>query len=52
VGKCARAGGSADTTGAITAQSITVSTPGPNGCTGGFRGGTGGIGAGGAGASA
>ena len=55
VGKCARANGSADTTGAITAQSITISTPGPNGCTsgfGGFRGGGGGTGAGGAGASA
>jgi len=55
VGKCARANGSADTTGAIAAQSITISTPGPDGCTsgfGGFRGGAGGAGAGGAGASA
>lgn len=49
VGKCARAVGSASTTGAITAQSITVSAPGANGCTsgfGGFRGGAAGAGAG------
>ena len=55
VGKCARANGSADTTGAIAAQSITISTPGPDGCTsgfGGFRGGAGGAGTGGAGAGA
>ncbi len=43
VGQCARAIGSASTTGAITAQTITVSAPGPNGCTSGFgfRGGAG-----------
>jgi Domain of unknown function (DUF5666) len=44
VGQCARAMGTANSTGAITAQSITVSAPGANGCTtgfGGFRGGTG-----------
>jgi hypothetical protein len=36
VGKCARANGSADSTGAISARSITISTAGPNGCTGGL----------------
>jgi hypothetical protein len=44
VGQCARAVGSSSTTGAVTAQSITVSAPGANGCTtgfGGFRGGPG-----------
>ncbi len=48
IGKCARANGTADTTGAIAAQSITISTAGPNGCTsgsGGFRGAGGGPGA-------
>jgi hypothetical protein len=47
VGKCATAVGTADTTGAVTARSITISTPGANGCTtgfGGFRGGAGGAG--------
>ena len=34
VGKCAQAVGSADTTGAVAARSITVSTPGANGCVG------------------
>ncbi len=34
VGKCAQAVGSADSTGAVTARSITVSTPGANGCSG------------------
>jgi len=44
VGQCARAMGSANMTGAIAAQAITVSAPGPNGCTTGFgfRGGAGG----------
>jgi len=49
VGKCARAVGPADGTGAVTATSLTISTPGANGCTsgfGGFRGGAGGPGAG------
>jgi hypothetical protein len=42
--------GAADSTGAVTARSITISTPGANGCTtgfggfGGFRGGAGGPG--------
>jgi hypothetical protein len=42
VGKCAQAIGTADTTGAITARSISLSTAGSNGCTstaGGFGGG-------------
>jgi hypothetical protein len=52
VGKCAQAVGTADTTGAVTARSITVSTPGANGCSGrfgagGFGGGAPGSGAGG-----
>jgi hypothetical protein len=49
VGKCARANGSADSTGAIAARSITISTAGANGCTsgfGGFRGAGGGAGTG------
>jgi hypothetical protein len=43
VGKCVQALGSADTTGAITATSISISTPGATGCTSGFgrRGGAG-----------
>jgi hypothetical protein len=43
VGKCVQALGSADSTGAITATSISISTPGASGCTSGFgrRGGTG-----------
>ena len=49
VGKCVQAIGPADTTGAVTATSISITSPGPNGCTGGFRGGAGGFG-GGAGA--
>jgi hypothetical protein len=36
VGKCATAVGSTSTTGAVTARSIALSTPGPNGCTSGF----------------
>ncbi len=36
VGKCAQAAGSADTTGAVTARSITLSAPGANGCGGRF----------------
>ncbi|HEX3981529.1 MAG TPA: DUF5666 domain-containing protein [Acidimicrobiales bacterium] len=47
VGKCATAVGTADTTGAVTARSITISTPGANGCStgfGGFRGGAAGAG--------
>ena len=42
VGSCVQAIGPADTTGAVTARSIAISSPGPNGCTGGFRGGFGG----------
>jgi hypothetical protein len=38
VGKCAQAVGTADSTGAVTAQTITISTPGANGCTSGFGG--------------
>ena len=38
VGKCAQARGSSSTTGAITAQSITISTPGASGCSSGFGG--------------
>jgi hypothetical protein len=38
VGKCASSFGTADTTGAVTATSITISTPGANGCTSGFGG--------------
>jgi hypothetical protein len=45
--------GAADSTGAVTARSITISTPGANGCTTGFGGFRGGAGApGGAGGSA
>jgi Domain of unknown function (DUF5666) len=53
VGKCANAVGTADTTGAVTARSITISTPGANGCTTGFgRFGGGARGPGGAGGPA
>ena len=38
VGKCATAIGPANSTGAITAKSITISTPGPTGCSAGFGG--------------
>ena len=38
VGLCVRAIGPADSTGAVTATSIGISTPGPNGCTAGFAG--------------
>ena len=38
VGKCARAIGTANSVGAINAKSITISTPGPNGCRAGFGG--------------
>ncbi len=38
VGKCATASGSSSSTGAITAQTINISTPGSNGCTSGFGG--------------
>jgi hypothetical protein len=48
VGKCARANGSADSTGAISAQAITISTAGPIGCTSGFGGPRGAPGGGGA----
>ena len=53
VGKCAQAVGSADTTGAVAARSITVSTPGASGCAGrlGRFGGGGGAGGGGGGGS-
>jgi hypothetical protein len=46
VGQCARAVGGASSSGAITARSITVSSPGANGCTGGFGGFRGGPGGG------
>jgi hypothetical protein len=36
VGECVTATGSADSTGAVTATRIALSTPGPNGCTVGF----------------
>jgi len=36
VGQCVTATGSADSTGAVTATRIALSTPGPNGCTVGF----------------
>jgi Domain of unknown function (DUF5666) len=38
VGQCARAIGPANSTGTITARSITISKPGPNGCNTGFGG--------------
>jgi hypothetical protein len=38
VGQCASAIGTANSTGTITARSITVSSPGPNGCQSGFGG--------------
>ncbi len=38
VGQCASAIGTANSTGTITAKSITVSSPGPNGCQSGFGG--------------
>jgi hypothetical protein len=38
VGQCARAIGPANSTGTITAKSITISKPGPNGCNTGFGG--------------
>ena len=51
VGQCARATGSADSTGAITATSLTISAPTNGTCTSGFgfRGGFGGGAAGGPG---
>jgi len=54
VGKCASAFGTADSTGAVTARSITISTPGASGCTAGFGrfGGPGGGGAPGSGSPA
>ncbi len=48
VGKCVTARGPADQTGAITATAIDIRSPGPNGCTAGFRG----FGGGGAGGGA
>jgi hypothetical protein len=54
VGKCATAVGTADSTGAVTARSITLSTAGANGCTTGFGrfgGGAGGAGGGAPGGS-
>ena len=47
VGKCANAIGTASSTGAVTARSIVISTPGANGCTTGFEGFRGGAGTGG-----
>ncbi|MGC8463463.1 MAG: DUF5666 domain-containing protein [Acidimicrobiales bacterium] len=44
VGKCVRALGPASSTGAVAARSVTISSPGPNGCAAGFR--AGGFGAG------
>jgi hypothetical protein len=38
VGQCATAIGTANSAGAITAKSITISTPGPTGCSAGFGG--------------
>ena len=52
VGKCATAVGTADTTGAVTARSITISTPGANGCTDRIRRLRGGAVVGGAGGAA
>ena len=53
VGQCATAIGTANSAGAITAKSITISTPGSTGCSAGFGGfGGRGGGTGGAGASA
>jgi hypothetical protein len=50
VGRCAIAIGTANSVGAINAKSITISTPGPNGCNvGGFGGRSNGTGTGGAG---
>jgi hypothetical protein len=46
VGQCATAIGSANNVGAITAKSITISKPGPNGCNAGFGGRGGGAGTG------
>ncbi len=37
VGECVTAVGPADSTGAVTATSISIRQPGPNGCTGGVR---------------
>jgi hypothetical protein len=42
VGQCVAAVGPADQTGAVTANSITIRPPGPNGCFTGNRGGQGG----------
>lgn len=44
VGKCVRALGPASSTGAVSARSLAISSPGPSGCTAGF--GAGGFGAG------
>jgi hypothetical protein len=46
VGQCVAAVGPADQTGAVTANSISIRPPGPNGCSTGFRGGRGGAGGG------
>jgi hypothetical protein len=42
VGQCVAAVGPADQTGAVTANSVSIRPPGPNGCLTGFRGGRGG----------
>jgi hypothetical protein len=47
VGQCVAAVGPADQTGAVTANSISIRPPGPNGCFTGLRGGRGGGGNGG-----
>jgi hypothetical protein len=52
VGKCANAIGTASSTGAVTARSIVISTPGASGCTTGFEGFRGGAGGGSGGGSA
>ena len=44
VGQCVSAFGPADTTGAVTAQRLTIRPAGPNGCSTGFGGGFGGFG--------
>ena len=48
VGQCVAAVGPADQTGAVTANSVTIRPPGPNGCFTGGRGGQGGPAGGGA----
>ncbi|HEX3780365.1 MAG TPA: DUF5666 domain-containing protein [Pseudonocardiaceae bacterium] len=49
VGDCIAAVGATDDTGAVTAKTISISKPGPNGCSTGFGSGRGGFGGGGTG---